>query len=213
MSDYKRVIPRDLFNEAKLLKCLGQLCLAIEDSVHDKKVKYFHMDSVEGNGFHIRQDQSDGSFFCSNLVFEVEGYEEVHFFLQQNKDDPYPFFVSTIEDEETYRVFDDKGNLTPELAKMFGIQYRPVIDLGHEYAKVVWRWGDIEELGVWEDKNLTPDDAEEFLRQHERIIRDRMVETGWQVIEDLIATWEGPGPERNVDEPEKVPSRPGNGPS
>lgn len=213
MTDYLRVIPRDLFNEAKLLKCLGQLCLAIEEGGDGKKVKYKHMAAVDGNGFHIRQDASDGSFFCSNLWFEIEGYQDVHFFLQQSKDDPYPFYLSTLDDEEVYRVFDDHGNLTVELAEMLGIRYKAVPDLGPEYAKVVWRWGDIEDLGVWEDKNLTPNDAEEFLRQHERIIRDRMVETGWQVIEDLLATWEGPGPERNVNESEKVPSRPGNGPS
>ena len=28
---YRRVLPRDLFNEAKLLKCLGQLALIIHD--------------------------------------------------------------------------------------------------------------------------------------------------------------------------------------
>lgn len=29
--EYQRVIPRDLFNEAKLLKCLGRLSLFIHD--------------------------------------------------------------------------------------------------------------------------------------------------------------------------------------
>lgn len=31
-ADYGRVIPRDLFNEAKLLKCMGQLCLRIHNN-------------------------------------------------------------------------------------------------------------------------------------------------------------------------------------
>lgn len=83
-------------------------------------------------------------------------------------------------------------------------------DLGREYAKVSWRWGDVTDLEAWERKNLTPDDAEMFLNQHQRIIQDRMIETGWQVIEDLLATWEGPGPKRNDDESEKVPSGYGN---
>jgi hypothetical protein len=31
--EYNRVIPRDLFNESKLLKCFGQLALLMHDGV------------------------------------------------------------------------------------------------------------------------------------------------------------------------------------
>ncbi len=33
--EYTRVIPRDLFNEAKLLKCIGRLVLLIHDGDHN----------------------------------------------------------------------------------------------------------------------------------------------------------------------------------
>lgn len=51
-----------------------------------------------------------------------------------------------------------------------------------EYAKVSWRADDLE--------HLTPDWSEdrrrEFLDKYEYDIGDRMVERGWDVIEDLL---------------------------
>lgn len=39
-SSYRRVLPRDLFNEAKLLKCLGQLSLMIHDGKCELRVEH-----------------------------------------------------------------------------------------------------------------------------------------------------------------------------
>lgn len=36
LSNYERVVPRDLFNEANLLKCIGKLVLEIEEWVFDE---------------------------------------------------------------------------------------------------------------------------------------------------------------------------------
>ena len=61
---YKRVLPRDLFNEAKLLKCLGRLCLLIEDDMC--KLEYDHDDEF-AEGFVIGQLQECGGIYPLNL--------------------------------------------------------------------------------------------------------------------------------------------------
>lgn len=63
MITYSRVLPRDLFNEAKLLKCMGKLTLAIEDGFISLEYKY------SGGPFHIQQG-SDGDLTCLNITFE-----------------------------------------------------------------------------------------------------------------------------------------------
>jgi hypothetical protein len=64
--DYNRVIPRDLFNEAKLLKCLGQLCLLIDKGQCPGLSVV--QPPCDNNAFRILQDQSDGSIYVSNRV-------------------------------------------------------------------------------------------------------------------------------------------------
>jgi len=40
--NYNRVIPRDLFNESKLLKCIGKLTLLIHDNLAPFGLKFEH---------------------------------------------------------------------------------------------------------------------------------------------------------------------------
>ena len=59
--NYQRVIPRDLFNEASLLKCLGQLALLH----HDRPVEGLEIEHSEPcEGFQVLQDPSSGAIFC-----------------------------------------------------------------------------------------------------------------------------------------------------
>tara|TARA_R100000008_G_scaffold85991_1_gene77419 strand:+ start:152 stop:358 length:207 start_codon:yes stop_codon:yes gene_type:complete len=48
------------------------------------------------------------------------------------------------------------------------------------YAKVVWTTSDVQDLF-----NVSEEQAVEFLSRNERNIQDRMVELGWQVIDQL----------------------------
>ena len=54
--EYTRVIPRDLFNEAKLLKCVGQLALLIHDGMQPVPMSLEH----DGSSFHIGHTEDLG---------------------------------------------------------------------------------------------------------------------------------------------------------
>jgi len=56
------------------------------------------------------------------------------------------------------------------------------------YGEVDWTFGDVTSLDAWKDE-WTPDQAEEFLQQHYKLIRDRLTAVGFEVMEDLLATW------------------------
>lgn len=81
MNHYQRVLPRDLFNEAKLLKCLGRLALMIENGAfYPLMVRFRHgpdeddPDAYEDSyvpGFDIRQWPDDGGLYVHNLDFLV----------------------------------------------------------------------------------------------------------------------------------------------
>lgn len=109
---YRRVLPRDLFNEAKLLKCIGVVVLAIMD----RKVAGLKMDDSKcAYGFKVDQDPSDGSFMVSNLTFTALNGELVHFRSPLNSRLSYPLMV-TFHNED-YRVLNEDGEwaLAPDL--------------------------------------------------------------------------------------------------
>ncbi len=55
---YLRVIPRDLFNEGNLLKCLGRIYINLES------LPGISAELVETGGpFHIEQNEDDGSIY------------------------------------------------------------------------------------------------------------------------------------------------------
>lgn len=64
-STYQRVLPRDLFNEAKLLKCLGQLSLLVYEGRLPLLLQH---DTEFSQGFLVAQDRSSGDIFVSNLT-------------------------------------------------------------------------------------------------------------------------------------------------
>ena len=63
---YIRVIPRDLFNEANLLKCYGQLYLLTEGLSHVELVQ----DDAGPPEFRIEQD-IDGGLYITNVELHV----------------------------------------------------------------------------------------------------------------------------------------------
>lgn len=113
---YERVLPRDLFNEADLLKCLGRLWMLL-DETRD------HLAEIEQErvaAFEIDQDPSDGSIHVANLTFRIDG--RIHQLRRPvNSRQKWPLWVETREgdpDFEAVRVFDDEGNLSEEMVSL-----------------------------------------------------------------------------------------------
>jgi hypothetical protein len=103
---YLRVIPRDLFNEAKLLKCLGNLVIQLE-TCDGHRVVVHH----DGSPFEVEQEPSDGSIFAGRILFEV-GDRRAHFSTPLNSKEPWPLYCQI--DDEVVAVFTDHGTLTEE---------------------------------------------------------------------------------------------------
>jgi hypothetical protein len=105
---YRRVVPRDLFNEAKLLKCLGKIAIGILDG----KLGEFELEEKftnPENGFEIVQND-DGDIMCENYrVFK--GDEELYLFTRLNSKANWP--LMTIDHNAEYiDVMDDDGKFT-----------------------------------------------------------------------------------------------------
>lgn len=104
---YERVIPRDLFNESKLLKCLGRLTVLI----HTGELTGIRFES-DGNAFDIVQLSADGGLQCRNIEFRV-GDKYLNLYSIYNSKEPYPFLCET-DDHGEIEVFNDDGNPTEE---------------------------------------------------------------------------------------------------
>lgn len=108
---YLRVLPRDLFNEAKLLKCLGQLSLILHDGVGIRWPMALEFLSPS-RGFVIDQDPGDASLRCTNLRLMFRGFE-IPLHTNYNSKDPYPLLFTNWDGDEG-SVFDDTGKLAEE---------------------------------------------------------------------------------------------------
>lgn len=112
---YIHVIPRDLFNEAKLLKCLGQLALFILDRMHVPGGLAINSDTPE-DGFQIEQDDNSGALYCSNWECTYAG-RLIGLNTPYNSKDAYPLRFVAGDDSEG-RVFNDDGTLAAEFLDM-----------------------------------------------------------------------------------------------
>jgi hypothetical protein len=102
---HKRIIPRDFFNEAKLLNCLGHLQLLIENNAFKgMEVEFDH------EPFRILQDDSDGSLYVSNYNLKING-QDVHLFIPYNTKDKFPLMARW--HNEDYYVFSEDGKTMP----------------------------------------------------------------------------------------------------
>lgn len=101
-----RVLPRDAFNDANLLKCIGQLTLLIEDGMLSNW--HFHYD---GEPFNIEQNEGDGSTSVTNISF---WHKKRPVFLHRplNSRTLWPLYAIYNFGEFEQSVFDDAGNVT-----------------------------------------------------------------------------------------------------
>jgi len=104
---YLRVIPRDLFNESKLLKCIGRLVLMIHDGYNiNGLLKFTHDEQSFKIGLH-----NEGYLQVSNIIFYIKD-ERVDFVTTYNSKASYPLAAYYKYCE--YPVFDEQGNYTDE---------------------------------------------------------------------------------------------------
>ena len=113
MSTYTRVIPRDFFNEAKLLKCMGHLSVKIIDNFLPENIKIFIEEC--GDEFKIRQLDS-GELWVSNYDTTVNSVP-VRFCSAYNSKSNFPLFCE--DGDEYVLVFDEDGNFTEEFINHF----------------------------------------------------------------------------------------------
>lgn len=105
---YNRVIPRDLFNEANLLKCFGKLYLCLE-------ILDLPGISLEhgGDAFDVDQNQASGNLYLRNVRLVVRGrYMTIERPL--NSRGAWPLYLTTDDDDEI-SVFDDNGDLSKDM--------------------------------------------------------------------------------------------------
>lgn len=109
---YQRVLPRDLFNEAKLLKSLGQVALLIHDERAPRGLTFLHCDEP---GFEIEQDQSTGDLFCMNLRLFYRPAEVSHeVWVDGRYNSKAPYTLVARDSEDQCDVLTDEGEFTPE---------------------------------------------------------------------------------------------------
>lgn len=108
---YKRVLPRDLFNEAKLLKCAGKLVLLIEDHMAPPNLSYEY-DTKQTDNFICGQDESNGAFFIKNVTFKLTD-RLFDLVVYQNRNMNWNAYA-LYPDYTEIPVFNEKGDLTTD---------------------------------------------------------------------------------------------------
>lgn len=105
---YIRVIPRDLFNEANLLKCLGRIFINLE-SADLPNVELAH----DGEAFDVQMDESSGALYARNVVLIVRG-EPCRLERPLNSREGWPLKLIDEHDEGT-DVFNEDGSFSEEM--------------------------------------------------------------------------------------------------
>lgn len=106
-TDYTRIFPRDFFNEAKLLNCLGKLTLMILDKKTPCKMGY-----QESLNDKIKIGlRDDGYLIATNVEINIKRKPFI-FKTNYNSKSKYPFFVE--HNDCDYQVFNDEGDWDEE---------------------------------------------------------------------------------------------------
>lgn len=108
---YTRIIPRDLFNEAKLLKCMGRLILKIHEKKTPCEMRFEH----DGSQFQIVLNDA-GDLQVANVIVYIKG-TSYSFHTTYNSKSNYPLFVWDHDDMAETEVFDENGEFTQEFVE------------------------------------------------------------------------------------------------
>lgn len=106
-TQYERVIPRDLFNEAKLLKCMGHLSVKILDNATPVNMECIPSESEP----FIIGLMDEGSLTITNMSVLIRG-KQYRFKTTYNSKAIYPLYVDYQDCD--YLVFDEFGNWDKE---------------------------------------------------------------------------------------------------
>ena len=110
---YQRVIPRDLFNEANLLKCYGRVYITLEGNPNAGFAEEF------ADSFDVVQREDDGFLFIENLPFPTRNH---HYRLVRplNSGEAWPLYAERIDDDDfdAVAVFTEEGELTEEFRNL-----------------------------------------------------------------------------------------------
>lgn len=108
--NYYRVLPRDLFNEAKLLKCIGRLALLVEDHmIEGLEVEH------DGSSFQIAL-LDEGALICTNVRFKSAD-QYIVFKTTYNSKRNYSLYLQ--HDYVDYLVFDEQGEFDEEFSSFW----------------------------------------------------------------------------------------------
>lgn len=111
---YERVLPRDFYNESKLLKCMGHLHIMAQSVKCPDGITI----TIKENGqpFNIERDESSGDIYVSNYKTKVNG-NLVRFESNLNSQRAYP--LSCYYNNTLYAVFEDNGEFDSEFIEAF----------------------------------------------------------------------------------------------
>jgi len=112
---YLRVMPRDLFNEAGLLKCLGRIWINVENAAGNNPARHIAMEH-DGSAFVINQNDADGSISISNVMIHIYG-EALNLSRPLNSREAWPLWVEDVNssgDFDPIEVFAEDGAFSPD---------------------------------------------------------------------------------------------------
>lgn len=113
---YQRVIPRDLFNEANLLKCYGRLWLLLEPRMEGSRLTVQF--TFSGAAFDVEQNPADGSLSIDNVELWIRGVR-CSLYRPVNSRSTWPLYLAySVGGQDDIPVFDDDGNLSEEMLKL-----------------------------------------------------------------------------------------------
>lgn len=107
---YERVIPRDLFNEGKLLKCVGRLALLIHERNTPVDIQILEDVGYMDQGFRIGLWE-DGYLSIYNMQIRIKDIPHT-FRTVYNSKANYPLYA--FRDNTETLVFDEAGNWDQE---------------------------------------------------------------------------------------------------
>lgn len=116
-SKYNRVLPRDLFNEAKLLKCIGHLIIMIQENREPASCKMSYSDLLIPDRFDVAL-LPEGSLVIQNLGIAVNRKPYI-FKTTYNSKANFPLFVQ--HKDADYRVFDEEGKWDSEFHEFLNL--------------------------------------------------------------------------------------------
>lgn len=109
---YELILPRDLFIQSKLLKCLGRLSLLIHDCCLPQIVS---QELEETTNRFLIELSPDNTVYCTNYEVYV-GAIPLDLYINYGCRSAYPLLVVAYvaSDPDPRYVFDDEGNFTQE---------------------------------------------------------------------------------------------------